>query len=36
MPRLMTQHQRSLCIELIPKMMSGDLEKRVWKNLQLF
>ena len=27
MPRLMTQHQRSLCIELIPKMMSGELLK---------
>ena len=33
MPRLMTQHQRSLCIELIPKMMSGELLKSQVREL---
>ena len=33
MPRLMTQHQRSLCIDLIPKMMSGELLKSQVREL---
>ena len=33
MPRLMTRHQRSLCIELIPKMMSGELLKSQVREL---